>query len=243
MLLSERWQIVACLELKSVSDRVESRLSALEDAIYELRQQRVVASSPSRSGRQHAHIDQSQCSHTPSTGHAVVPEGAASFGWQTLQASQVTELASSEASQSPAVMLELVNLRSMTQGRVEFQRAERDNLLSPNARPSYGKQLPPLNFVLQVLRELRDLSGGQALLFTFYGMRDYRQVEDLCKRVLFPIEPPSAAEVTLLNGMLSIILRELSLAPYCRLEAEELAYHRGNCERNFQGGVETYDVM
>lgn len=80
-------------------------------------------------------------------------------------------------------------------------------------------------------------------MFTFYGIQDYAQVEDLARRVYFPIDPPSTADVTLLCGMLSIIFRELIRAPSSCVQLEDVSHVREICERGFYAGAETYDVM
>lgn len=81
-------------------------------------------------------------------------------------------------------------------------------------------------------------------MFTFYGIRDYDQVEELARRVYFPVDTPSTADVTLLCGMLSIVFRELDRrVPSCTIKAEDLSLVREICEKAFYAGAETYDVM
>lgn len=80
-------------------------------------------------------------------------------------------------------------------------------------------------------------------MFTFYGIRDYAQVEEIAKRVYFPVDPPSAADVTLLCGMLSIIFRTLIRAPSSSVRLEDVSHVKDICEKNFYAGAETYDVM
>lgn len=81
------------------------------------------------------------------------------------------------------------------------------------------------------------------MMFTFYCIRDYDQVEEIAKRVYFPVDPPSSADVTILCGMLSIIFRELIRAPTSSFRLDDVAQVKDICERNFYAGAETYDVM
>lgn len=53
----------------------------------------------------------------------------------------------------------------------------------------------------------------------------------------------SAAEVTLLNGMLSVVLRELDNIEDSEITSEEITRYQGICESQFQTGLEVYEVM
>ncbi|KAM5345682.1 hypothetical protein ACJ41O_011543 [Fusarium nematophilum] len=230
------------------------KISALEEAVSSLQQQQ--QQQQQQGARSHSHSQPTPPRHASDSGQtrqgpqgvndhrAALPEGDSSFGSQALHASQIAELTSSEASQSPIVMLELAKLRDMAQDQTA-PRSVRHHYLSGLRRegPKSDMELPPSDFVVQVLRVLREMKGTESLLFTFYGISGCTQVEDLCKRIYFPVELVSTGEVTLFNGILSIILRELiSLAPESHL-TQDIKYYQTVCEKNFQMGAETFEVM
>ncbi|KAH8721715.1 fungal-specific transcription factor domain-containing protein [Ilyonectria robusta] len=167
-------------------------------------------------------------------------EGASSFGRQTLLACQVSELTSSEAGHSPSIMEEVATLRNILRNpeypaairAVSTSREHRNNDIT-------RMELPPSNFVLQVLGVLKDT---QSLLFLFHAVHDRSQVEELCRRVHFPLEPLSAGELTLFNGIFLVILGDLKIQKHSSLSEEDVNRFYDICQENFQAGIETYET-
>ncbi|KAI8675850.1 Fungal-trans domain-containing protein [Fusarium keratoplasticum] len=171
-------------------------------------------------------------------------EGDSSFGRQALNAIQVAELTSSESSHSPAVAQQLANLRDMAREH-EASGVNRDDYISAPvpATDNLKMRLPPSMFVLAILRVLRERKGVQPILYYFHGVYDRLQIEKLCRRIYFPLDSVSAAEVTLLNGMLSVVLRELDNIEDSEITSEEITRYQRICESQFQTGLEVYEVM
>ncbi|RMJ20164.1 hypothetical protein CDV36_000281 [Fusarium kuroshium] len=171
-------------------------------------------------------------------------EGDSSFGRQALNAIQVAELTSSESSHSPAVAQHLASLRDMAREH-EASGLNRDDYISAPvpATDNLKMRLPPSAFVLAVLRVLRERKGVQPILYYFHGVYDRLQIEKLCRRIYFPLDSVSAAEVTLLNGMLSVVLRELDNIDDSEITSEEITRYQSICESQFQTGLEVYEVM
>ncbi|RSM01239.1 hypothetical protein CEP52_008674 [Fusarium oligoseptatum] len=97
--------------------------------------------------------------------------------------------------------------------------------------------------VAQHLASLRDMARVQPILYYFHGVYDRLQIEKLCRRIYFPLDSVSAAEVTLLNGMLSVVLRELDNIDDSEITSEEITRYQSICESQFQTGLEVYEVM
>ncbi|KAH7268663.1 hypothetical protein B0J15DRAFT_486866 [Fusarium solani] len=171
-------------------------------------------------------------------------EGDSSFGRQALNAIQVAELTSSESSHSPAVAQQLASLRDMAREH-EASGVNRDDYISAPvpATDNLKMRLPPSTFVLAILRVLRERKGVQPILYYFHGVYDRLQIEKLCRRIYFPLDSVSAAEVTLLNGMLSVVLRELDNIEDSEITSEEITRYQRICESQFQTGLEVYEVM
>ncbi|KAH7148222.1 fungal-specific transcription factor domain-containing protein [Dactylonectria macrodidyma] len=168
-------------------------------------------------------------------------EGTSSFGQQTLLACQVSELTTSEAGHSPSILEEVAILRAIL----------RNPENSPTMRPGRSlhelpnddlkrMELPPSNFVIQVLGILKDT---KSLLFLFHAVQDQSQVEELCRRIYFPLEPLSASELILFNGMFSVILSDLMNHTHENLDEEEVRRFQSVCQENFESAYETYEVV
>lgn len=146
------------------------KISALEEAVSSLQQQQ--QQQQQQGARSHSHSQPTPPRHASDSAQtrqgpqgvndhrAALPEGDSSFGSQALHASQIAELTSSEASQSPIVMLELAKLRDMAQDQTA-PRSVRHHYLSGLRRegPKSDMELPPSDFVVQVLRVLREMKG------------------------------------------------------------------------------------
>lgn len=87
------------------------------------------------------------------------------------------------------------------------------------------------------------LAGTQSILFLLFGVNDKAQVEDLCRRIYFPIEPLSAADMTLFHGMLAILMVEQECIGDDELQEPDKIQLRSVCEANFQAGVERFEIM
>jgi hypothetical protein len=84
-------------------------------------------------------------------------EGETSFKIQALRASQVEELKSPAAQQSPAVVQELANLRDALQDQ-ETTGVDKGNVESDELEQTHALDvtLPPPTFVMQLLQLLAD---------------------------------------------------------------------------------------
>ncbi|WAO85963.1 Fungal-trans domain-containing protein [Fusarium falciforme] len=166
-------------------------------------------------------------------------EGVSSFGQQTLLACQVSELTSNDAERSPSIMEEVTTLRAILQNSDSTPKPPRMPR-EPSNHKHTRMELPPSSFILQVLGTLKET---RSLLFLFYAVQDLWQVEELCRRIYFPLEPLSASELTLFNGMFFVILGDLMNQTHDGLDDEEVKKFHSICHENFQSGYETYEVV
>jgi len=88
-----------------------------------------------------------------------------------------------------------------------------------------------------------DFSESQCLLFLFHAVESLAQAEELCRRVYFPIQPPSIGALTLFNGMFKVILSDLISHPHDEVADEDVKHFHDLCRANFQAGIETYELV
>ncbi|KXH34802.1 hypothetical protein CSAL01_00383 [Colletotrichum salicis] len=135
-----------------------------------------------------------------------------------------------EEAQTPGVIDELATLWEICQ-RQETPVKSRSNrkIRQPHSTKGAELQLPPSEFVVRLLRTV--------------SLENRIQVEKLCRRVYFSVEPVTIGEVTLLNGFLSVLLRDIDFESNPEFSAEEANRLYNMCNSNFKAGVETYEVM
>ncbi|KZL63593.1 c6 transcription factor [Colletotrichum incanum] len=168
--------------------------------------------------------------------HQVSYEGNSSFRQQTLLASQIEELRLEEA-QTPGVVDELASLRGICHRQeIPPDTSSNRRVRRPHTSKGSELQVPPSDFVVRLLRTV-------TVLFLFYAVENRKQVEDLCRRVYFSVEPVTIGEITLLHGYLSVLLRDIDFEAHPEFSREETARYYNLCHSNFKSGVETYDFL
>lgn len=76
-----------------------------------------------------------------------------------------------------------------------------------------------------------------------YCLTDVSMIEKLCQRVYFPTDPVSLSHVTAMFGILYLLLREFIATSDPLGKEHDLKAHMAVCERNFNAGLESYDVL
>ncbi|GJN85500.1 hypothetical protein PLIIFM63780_009067 [Purpureocillium lilacinum] len=217
-------------------DTLQKRLARLEETLEKVLSQNARQDVSPQQPQHESFSQKVQSSHhVPSANRTIPYEGESSFGRQAYLASQISELTSPEAASSPTIMDELKALRNV----IQEQR--------PVDRPVGGKQnssqlnmeLIPSEFVLRLFRVLRET---QSLLFLFHPVHDLAQLETLCQRIYFPVNPLSTGELTLFHGMLYFSMWELQCAPGSGLSPDEVQRYRDICWTNFQAGLDTHEL-
>ncbi|KAL5623762.1 hypothetical protein FOBRF1_003012 [Fusarium oxysporum] len=171
-------------------------------------------------------------------------EGETSFHAQALHASQVEELKSPAAQQSPAFVKELANLKDALQDQ-DPSGIGQDNvkLNDLGQTPVLDAKLPPPKLVMQLLRLMADERHTNLVLFHFWGVQNLERFQDLCRSTYFNTEPLTLSEKTSFNGTICLILREIGTEDRPNLDTGVLSRLQSLCEMNFWAGVETYQVL
>ncbi|KAK5941231.1 hypothetical protein PMZ80_006508 [Knufia obscura] len=169
-------------------------------------------------------------------------EGASSFTSQAIVASQAAgiSLASIQGSEEVVDALKSLNNLGRTPGGAGIQQDMRlGSSTTPRSLPEV--QLLPAQFVLSLLAQFRNRLSA---IFLAYAFRDYKQLERLCQSIYFPTEPVSIASLTLVNGVLYYMIKELIFGgDYGLCKGYDLKAFSEQAERNFHSGVETYEIF
>ncbi|KAJ6438140.1 retrovirus polyprotein [Purpureocillium lavendulum] len=214
-------------------ESLHERLAKLEQTLEKALLQNAKQDAPQELAPASQQVQSSH--HVPPTNRTIPFEGESSFGRQAYLASQISELTSPEAASSPTIMDELKALRSVIQEQRPVERQGRDA-----QNPSQlNMQLVPSEFVLRLFRVLRE---SQSLLFLFHPVHDLAQLEILCQRIYFPVNPLSTGELTVFHGMLYFSMWELQCTPSSGLSADEVQRYRDICWTNFQAGLDTHEL-
>jgi hypothetical protein len=82
-----------------------------------------------------------------------------------------------------------------------------------------------------------------AVSLSGYFMNDITEVEKLCQRVHFPVEPVTLGQITSLNGIFYILVKEFKMLQVNLGEKYNLDELLSKCQRNFNLGIETYEIL
>ncbi|KAF4829373.1 hypothetical protein CGCTS75_v006740 [Colletotrichum tropicale] len=217
--------------------QLHERLRAVEDALRNQTENHANRHTPNSTPNTTPNVeDDSSTHHCLWEDQPVAFEGDSSFRQQTYLASQIEEL-KVEAAQSPIVVDELETLRGICQSHERTEPKQLRRL--PHVGKGSQLQLPPSDLVIRLLRTVSE----QSILFLFYAVENRVQVEDLCRRVYFSVDPVTIGEVTLLNGFLSVLLRDIDYEKHPEFDPQETSRVYNMCHANFKSGIETYEVM
>lgn len=173
-------------------------------------------------------------------------EGASSFTSQALRASQAAEISLERIQGSAELVDALSSLRKLVKPQGGTVGTSSHSLRLGNPATVLPRQLPdiqvlPAPFVLALLQEFK---GRVSALMLAYAFRDHRQLEKLCQQVYFPTEPISMATLTLMNGLLFYLIKELLwYGDHGACKDYDLKAYYDQAERNFHLGVETYEIF
>lgn len=240
--LSLRFVLITTCSEKQI-EQINDRLSGIEDALKHLRLDKsnltpntVVDLSPA-----------SGATGDTTQPHIATPaafEGASSFTSQAIRASQAAEISLEKIRGSADVADALSLLRNLvkTPGPANIRQEFR---LGFAGTPRQLPEIPllPAQFVLSLLQEFK---ARHCSMFLACAFRDQRELERVCQRVYFPTEPVPLAVLTLMNGMLFYIMKEMMIDQSygaCGEYASEMKEFCNQVERNFHLGIETFDLL
>lgn len=184
-------------------------------------------------------------------------EGDSSFRKQTLLATDITEFGSLAGIGSPQVVDKISGLRKLLERKTSDGDTPQCREWKPSTSITLQRNLPPADFVIRLLRAVQGgsqyvatplsspvltRSPGSDCLLTLYFPIDMKKVEDLCRRVYFPVQAVTVGELTLLSALLAVILCSLESFPQPEFSEEEVAKYQALCKENQLTGIETYEV-
>ncbi|RSM06549.1 hypothetical protein CEP52_005713 [Fusarium oligoseptatum] len=154
---------------------------------------------------------------------------------QALLATDITEFRSLAGIGSPQVVDKISGLRKLLERKASDGDASQPREWKPSSSIALQENLPPADFVIRLLRAAQ---GKLLSLFPTY----MKQVEDLCRRVYFPVQAVTIGELTLLSAMLAVILCVFQSFPRPEFSDQEITKYYAACKENRLTGIETYEV-
>ncbi|KAL4787931.1 hypothetical protein BJX76DRAFT_249584 [Aspergillus varians] len=167
-------------------------------------------------------------------------EGASSFTNQSAHASEVAQLTafSQGTGEGENLTASFDDLKSLLQPSTtleDFQFSRGDALQKIPAMT-----LLPSALVADIVRSFK---ASIPYCLISHPLNDLSLVEDLFRKVYFPTEPLSVGHVTAMHGILLSLLKEFIGLKHPLTEKYDLSSHLANCERNFNTGLETYEIL
>ncbi|KAI1368129.1 hypothetical protein F5Y08DRAFT_326165 [Xylaria arbuscula] len=232
---------IACEQAPSVSDnrpQTTDRIAQLQDKFKRL-EHRLSEVENQHKGTvtiTNSTESQSQLSSSPST-HLY--QGSSSFATLSAEASKAVHLSTLVTTNSIGDSVrELGNL--INTGRTVS--SSDDHFLSPVSveRPVTGLESIPVDLVISVIRKIKE--HGSVFLHG-YVVSDITFIENICRRVYFPTDPVSTGLTTAMYGLLHFLLKEISILGEPLGTEYDLKTYVTHCKRNFNAGIETYNIL
>ncbi|KAH7068951.1 hypothetical protein BKA63DRAFT_98342 [Paraphoma chrysanthemicola] len=163
-------------------------------------------------------------------------EGASSFGQQAIYATHMLEH-NSIAGRSPEVFDGIAALRSL----VKLAQPQ-DHSLHPKQSSDHvtnHSSIPPAAFSIKVLQAIE---GATSSLTAILRMADYDEFEELSRKIYFPIEQISSAELNLFDALLCAALHGLQYRRPPGISTEEFSLYHNMCKEKLRLSTESYEV-
>jgi hypothetical protein len=247
------------LSSNELLDSLHRRLCAVEESI---RRGAVAQKSPRQSEIHKVRLNIQDNTGSPQNldqNQQSPAESILSIEEQTKRASQASELTSINVAGAPHVTEELAALREILREREGPIKIPGDQSLSSSQDRGSNVELPPSEFAIRLLRTFASRSrlfslrascrvsdksvARQSILALYHPVDGISQVEELCKRIYFPFESLAVGEITLFNGFMTVLLRDVVAQPQETLSSDETEKYYALCRANFGHGIKSYDVM
>ncbi|KAF2994024.1 hypothetical protein E8E14_001993 [Neopestalotiopsis sp. 37M] len=221
-------------------DSLHRRLCAVEESI---RREAVAQNSPRQSEIHKVRLNIQDNIGSPQNldqNQQSPAESILSIEEQTKRASQASELTSINVAGAPHVTEELAALRAILREREGPIKIPCDQSPSSSQDRGSNVELPPSEFAIRLLRTF---ATRQSILALYHPVDGISQVEELCKRIYFPFESLAVGEITLFNGFMTVLLRDVVAQPQETMSNDETEKYYALCRANFEHGIKSYDVM
>ncbi|KAL2829642.1 hypothetical protein BJY01DRAFT_227761 [Aspergillus pseudoustus] len=167
-------------------------------------------------------------------------EGGSSFNNQSVQATEVAQITAISQGSGGGENLHasLDDLKSLLQPPTtlaDFQFSRSDALRSMPAM-----DLVPSGLIVDIVRSFKVRTP---FFLTSHPITDLPMVEDLFRKVYFPTEPLTIGHVTAMHGILLSLLKEFIGLKDPLAEKYDLPSYMPTVEKNFNAGLETYEIL
>ncbi|KAI0424528.1 hypothetical protein F5Y09DRAFT_324127 [Xylaria sp. FL1042] len=98
----------------------------------------------------------------------------------------------------------------------------------------------PVSLVISIILKIKARS---AIFLHGYLISDASLIENICRRVCFPIDGLSTGLVASMHGILYFLLREYLILGESLGKEYDMESLAAQCERSFNAGIETYDIL
>ncbi|KAL4923484.1 Zn(II)2Cys6 transcription factor [Aspergillus undulatus] len=208
--------------LESMIERLDSRLGRIEDQLKDSSRQ----PTPEKL--------------TVNSSSTLLYEGASSFTNASAEATEVAKLtafsqASGGGENLTASFDDLKTLLQPATTLEDFQFSKANSL----------RIIPAMTLVSSALVAdiVRSFKVRTPFFLMSYPMNDLSMVEDLFRKVYFPTEPLTIGHVTAMHGILLSLLKEFIGLKDPLAEKYDLSTYLPACEKNFNLGMETYEIL
>ncbi|KAF5674977.1 transcriptional regulatory [Fusarium heterosporum] len=178
-------------------------------------------------------------------------EGSSSFINQFVRASE--EIQRSAVAETPEAAQTLTESFNQLNTILNDQEEKKPSVAAVS-RSVPEVSSPPATVVLAILRKIK---GTNFPYFQYHAnnaaqptkflpgqaVTDIRLIEHFCQKVYFPSEPVTLGDITSVNGMMRLILREFIITEESLGPEYDLKELKAQAERNFDLGLETFEML
>lgn len=229
-------------QLEEYIERLEERLSKVENQLagHGIESEAPGAPSVAHTGRRENETPVSQLlKDSPGS----LYEGSSSFMNHSVEAIEVAQrtVGSNISGAASSVGASLSDLDALLQPSSALPALENHQFsFNADSRPLPALEPLPVALVLSVVRRMK---ANPPIFFSGYTVNDTSLIENLCQAVFFPTDPVSLGQLTSMNGILYCILKEYLATQDPLGKQYDIKAFLAKCDRNFNLGIETYDVL
>ncbi|KAI4718190.1 hypothetical protein E4T48_05613 [Aureobasidium sp. EXF-10727] len=218
---------------------IQERLQGIESSLKQLAKGSIVPTSQAKSIVS-GDIDAA----TPSNKSISIYEGESSFGCQTIQAGQLADVTATAVVGAPSSELsDALSLLKDSLKRHEALSRTHETHLSTRVPPDSvdsQQELPPAPLVISLIKVAKARPSVSLVAFSYRGVA---QLEALCQKVYFPLEPLPAGSMTFFYGFLYFVIRDYWSQQDPALREYDAQAIIDLCETRFCAGLEKFETL
>ncbi|KAI4726306.1 hypothetical protein E4T49_05947 [Aureobasidium sp. EXF-10728] len=218
---------------------IQERLQGIESSLKQLAKGSIVSSPQAKSV-----VSRGIDAATPSNKSISIYEGESSFGCQTIQAGQLADVTATAVVGAPSSELsDALSLLKDSLKRHEALSRIHETHLSTRIPPDsvdYQQELPPAPLVISLIKVAKARPSVSLVAFSYRGVS---QLEALCQKVYFPLEPLPAGSMTFFYGFLYFVIRDYWSQQDPALREYDAQAIVDLCETRFCAGLEKFETL